>query len=241
MIENSEKSNYESSLNYNSFIFILLSVSFGILLSVIVMPSIVPNLVSSLSGEDPKVFWYLSRGSALVSFVLLWISMVLGLLMTNKLSKSWPGSLTAFAIHEYVSLLGIGFSMFHAIILLGDKYMNFTLKQIMVPFSISGEMFFPIGIGQISLYVWLIIAISFYFRSKIGAKTWRIVHYASFILYLVAIYHSLSAGTDVFNPGIMYFYWLSTTAVIFLLFYRIINSVDKTIRMKLTKINLIQS
>ena len=40
------------------------------------------------AGVEPKAYWYLSRSSAIVAYILLWISMVLGLAITNKLALS---------------------------------------------------------------------------------------------------------------------------------------------------------
>ncbi|MCJ7432540.1 MAG: hypothetical protein MUO77_03540, partial [Anaerolineales bacterium] len=66
---------------------------------------------------------------------LLWLSMALGLGITNKMARLWPGAPATFAIHEYVSLLGMAFALFHALVLLGDHYINFTFAQMLVPFA----------------------------------------------------------------------------------------------------------
>src|SRR5947207_8775577 len=36
---------------------------------------------------------------------LAWLSMAYGVLISNKLARVWPGGPTAFALHEYTSLL----------------------------------------------------------------------------------------------------------------------------------------
>src|SRR5829696_1349756 len=51
----------------------------GAVLAVAAIPTWVPVLGGSLVGAEPKVFWYLSRASAVVSFALLWVSMASGL------------------------------------------------------------------------------------------------------------------------------------------------------------------
>jgi hypothetical protein len=62
----------------------------GMLVLAVVIPNWLPGLTSSLLGESPKVFWYLSRGSAMVAFTLLWMSMVIGLVITNRMARAWP-------------------------------------------------------------------------------------------------------------------------------------------------------
>src|SRR3954451_6246454 len=64
------------------------------------------GIQASLSGAEPHVFWDLSRATAFVAFVLVWLSMVLGLGITNKLARLWPGGPAATDLHEYTSLLG---------------------------------------------------------------------------------------------------------------------------------------
>src|SRR5581483_1549195 len=86
-------------------------------------------LISAMFGAHSA--WYLSRASAFAAYVLLWWSMVLGLTLTNKLARIWPGGPTANDLHEHASLLGLVFGMLHALVLLGDSYIGYTLPQIL--------------------------------------------------------------------------------------------------------------
>ena len=221
---NPEQIEYESTIGLQTFLLVLLAISLGTLAAVVVLPTWLPLRADSLVGKDPKAFWYLSRGSAFVSMSLLWISMALGLLITNKMARIWPGAPASFAIHEYVSLLGLAFAIFHALVLLGDNFIKFTLAQIVVPFSAVGYRPFLTGLGQVGFYVWLLVALSFYVRKQIGPKTWRFIHYISFICYGVALYHGITSGTDTAMPWAQAYYWISGASLLFLLIYRIIIS-----------------
>lgn len=212
----------ESSLSTASLVGFLLAVGVGTLGALLLLPSWVPNLAQTLVGSDPKAYWYLSRGSAFASLGLLWISMVLGLLITNKMARSWPGSPAAFAIHEYVSLLGLAFAVFHGLILMGDHYIHFKIAQILVPFGTTNYHPVWVGLGQIGLYIWAILAISFYVRQFIGAKLWRFLHFASFFTFMTAIFHGLGSGTDSSTPWAQTVYWSLGGSLVFLIFYRII-------------------
>ena len=105
------------AMSLPAFLGMLLAVSFGSLAAALVLPVIVPGLSASLSGNAPHAFWFLSRTSAIVAYLLLWISMCLGLLITNKLARLWPGGPVAFDLHQYTSLLGVAFALFHGLIL----------------------------------------------------------------------------------------------------------------------------
>ncbi|GAB4572789.1 MAG: ferric reductase-like transmembrane domain-containing protein [Anaerolineales bacterium] len=215
----------ESSVNIQSFLLFLFASMLGMLVATLVLPFVLPNMAFSLSGDSPKAYWYLSRGTAFVSLSLLWLSMALGLGITNKMARLWPGMPATFAIHEYVSLLGLAFAAFHAFILLGDHYINFTLLQLFIPFSTTDYRPFWVGIGQIGFYIWLMVALSFYIRPVIGQKFWRLLHYLSFAMYLVGIFHAIFSGTDSSMGWAQNYYWFSAGSLIFLFFVRIVSIV----------------
>ena len=215
---------YESSINIQTFLLFMMAMAVGLLVAVLLLPTWMPNLAFSLGSEEPKAYWYLSRATAFVSLSLLWVSMALGLGVTNKMARFWPGAPAAFAIHEYVSLLGLAFAMFHALIILGDKYVNFTLIQILVPFSTMEYKPFWVGLGQIGFYTWAIVALSFYIRSAIGQKTWRLLHYLSFGMYFLGLLHGMFSGTDTSAAWAQQYYWFSGASLLFLFFVRILNA-----------------
>jgi predicted ferric reductase len=215
----------DSSLSLSSVVWIMVAMGTGALAAAIVIPSWMPQLLTSLLGPDPKAYWYLSRGSAFVALSLLWLSMALGLLITNKVARTWPGVPVSFALHEFTSILGLGFAIFHALILLGDRYIGYTLVQVLVPFSSSYEPVW-VGIGQVGFYAMMIVTISFYMRAHIGQKTWRSLHYVSFLTYLIALLHGITAGSDTSLPWVQQYYWISGGTLLFLLSYRIVANVS---------------
>lgn len=215
----------DSNMTFQSVAWIILAMGIGALAAVVVLPAWMPPLAASLLGPDPKAYWYLSRGSGFVALSLLWLSMALGLAITNKTARTWPGVPVSFALHEFSSILGLGFTLFHALILMGDRYVGYTLVQILVPFSSSYQPRW-VGLGQVGLYTMLIVTISFYLRSRIGQKTWRSLHYVSFITYLIALLHGIAAGSDASMPWAQQYYWVSGGTILFLLFYRIVANVS---------------
>ena len=193
----------------------------GVLVAVAYLPAWQPGLAASILGDSPKAYWFLSRGSALAAYGLLWLSMALGLALTNKLARAWPGGPTAFDVHQYVSILGMGFALFHGLILLGDRFMNFHLAQILVPFSTQGYKPLWVGLGQLAFYLWALITLSFYVRKQMGNKTWRWVHSVSFLTFGLAILHGIASGTDTSTGWASAMYWVSGGILLFLLVYRI--------------------
>ena len=186
-----------------------------------------------LQGETPA-YWYMSRASALLGYLLLWASTVWGLLLSTKIAKSVLSPVLTFSVHEFLSLLGLGFAAFHAFILLGDRYIAFTLRDILLPFSAGFEPLW-VGVGTLSLYLYALITFSFYIRKKIGQQTWRTLHYLTFGLYGMVVAHSLLLGTDSGSTAMQGMYLASAASVLFLVYYRILDSAGRSAKKRAGK------
>jgi predicted ferric reductase len=190
-----------------------------------ILPAFLPGMVESIQSENAKIFWYLSRGSAVTAYVLLWMSMVLGLLLSNRLAKHWPGAAAANDVHQFVSLLGLGLVIFHAVILTGDSYMKLGLAQILIPFSGSTYRPIQVAFGQFAVYIWIIVAASFYVKKRIGIKSWKFIHFFSFVLFLIAMIHGITSGTDSGEIWMQVVYWGSAASVLFLTVNRVLMAI----------------
>jgi predicted ferric reductase len=193
----------------------------GTALALVTIPVWVPVLGGSIAATQPHVYWYLSRASAMVAFVLLWMSMASGLLISNKMARVWPGAFTAFDLHQFTSLLGLGFIFFHIITLLGDKYIGFDLVQLFVPFVDAPYRPLWVALGQIGLYLCILVTFTFYIRRQLGNHLWHVIHFASYGMFAFALLHGLFSGTDSGNVWVLAMYWTSAASLVVLTMYRI--------------------
>jgi predicted ferric reductase len=199
------------------------AVAIGIFLSAIVIPGWVPGMIFSLTGEEPKVFWLLSRATAIFSFVLLWASLAFGLALTGKIAKYFPGTFTANDLHQFISISGLLFGLLHGLLLTGDKYMQINLLQVFIPFSVSSYKPVLVGLGQLSMILWALLILSFYVRKWIGYKTWRAIHFVGYLVFGGSLAHGILAGSDSGSVLMQGVYWVSTASILFLTFYRILS------------------
>jgi len=212
----------EPDIPLKTMLAVLLAYVLGVALAVVILPAWSPALAQSLIGDSPKAYWFLARTSAFAAFGLLWLSMVFGLLLTNKLAQLWPGGPIAINLHQYTSLLGLGFGLFHALILLGDHYIGYTLPQLLIPFA--GQSYEPmsVGMGQIAFYGMALVTFSYYIRRLISKRGWRLLHFASFGVMALALIHGITSGTDSGTPWAQALYWFCGGSVFFLTLYRIL-------------------
>lgn len=197
---------------------LFLAIAIGLSAALLVLPSWLPGLVSSLVGATPTAVWYLVRSSGFVAFGLLWLSMAMGLMLTNKVARAWPGGPTAFDLHQFLSVLGLTFGFIHPLIMLGDQY---SLVQIFVPFGGLGYRTIPVLFGQATLFLMAIVVPSFAMRSVIGQRTWRKLHYLTFPIFVMALAHGVLSGTDSATPFGAGMYWAAASSLIVLAVYRI--------------------
>jgi predicted ferric reductase len=142
-----------------------------------------------------QVMWYITRASGLMAYFLLWFSTAWGLAVSSKIMDRMLHRTFTYDYHQFISLLSIGFVALHVGILMFDRYLPYTLSQILVPF-LSPYRPFWVGLGVISLYLILLVTVTFYIRGRIGTKAFRTIHVLSLVAYVGVAAHALFAGTD---------------------------------------------
>ncbi len=154
------------------------------------------NLISTLFATNSIQFWwYITRAAGLMGYFLIWLSTAWGLVVSSKILDGFLERTFTYDFHEYLSWLGLAFVGVHVIVLMADKYLPYSLWQILIPF-LSPYRPLWVGIGVIAFYLTLLVTITFYLKGKIGAATFRKTHYLSFAAYFGATLHGLYAGTD---------------------------------------------
>lgn len=214
--------NIEPSGRSTTSLFVLSVVAmFGAaFIAAFVSPMGLLGLFASLADPAQHSYWYLSRGSGIVAYMIIWLSTALGLMITNKLARLWPGGPTAVDLHEFTGLLGMVLAVFHVLILLGDHYSGYTLGQLLIPFASDNYRPLWIGLGQLGLYIGIPVTFAFYVRRHIG-QLWRALHYGSFAMFALLALHGLLSGTDSTQPALQAMYALTSASIVALTVYRV--------------------
>jgi predicted ferric reductase len=199
----------------------------GSAVAVVILPSVLPDLAATLLGDQPKAFWYLSRSSGVVAYLALWLSAVLGLTLTNRFARLWAGGPAVADVHQFASLLALALVLFHVIVLLGDRYIGYRIDQVLVPFASTPYEPFWVGLGQVALYLAVPVTFSFYVRSVIGVRAWRLLHYLSFALFALTVAHGLGAGTDSSATPMLGMYLVTCSSIVFLTSYRVLTAAGR--------------
>ena len=162
--------------------------------------------------------WMLIRGSGLVAFVLLAAATVWGLVVSLGVLPRSVKNLTL--VHESLSVGALLAVMVHMAGLLIDDFVEFDLEALLVP-GRSGWRPLAVSWGIVSFYGMVLVIASFYVRKSIGQGQWRAIHYGSFGVFLGALVHGLSAGTDSGHPAVFALYAAAATVVAVLVVVRV--------------------
>jgi len=164
--------------------------------------------------------WYVSRAAGLTAYLLLWAGVVGGLLMSSAWFDGFVHRGRLLAMHETAAIAGLGFAALHALALIPDGWTDLTILHLLVPFTAPFDRSLN-ALGTLTLYLAGIVTVSFWMRSLIGAKTWRLVHFAAFVAWGGALWHGMQLGTDSRTAWVAALYALSALAVCFAVVLRL--------------------
>lgn len=139
--------------------------------------------------------WYLGRGSGVVSLLLLTIVVALGI--ATRSGRPLPGlpRFAVAAVHRAASLTAVTFLAVHVGTLLADPLAGLRLVDVIVPFAGTYRPVW-LGLGTVALDLIGALVVTSLLRQRIGARVWRLVHWAAYAAWPVALLHGLGTGTD---------------------------------------------
>jgi sulfoxide reductase heme-binding subunit YedZ len=144
---------------------------------------------------NSTALWYTTRASGIVALVLLTLTMVLGLAVTNRArARHWPG-FAQQELHRRISMIAMVFLGIHVLTSVLDTFVNVDWLAIVVPFTSSYSRFW-VGMGTVALDLMVAVFISSLLRSRMKPGTWRGIHWLAYGCWPVALAHTFGMGTD---------------------------------------------
>ncbi len=139
--------------------------------------------------------WYITRATGLVALVLLTLSMAFGLLSSVRYQRpAWPRFVT-IGLHRNTTLLALAFTLLHVITTLADSFVPIRVQDVVIPF-ISAYRPLWLGLGAIAFDLLLALTVTSLLRTRMSYSSWRLVHWAAYLCWPVAVLHGLGTGTD---------------------------------------------
>ncbi len=139
--------------------------------------------------------WFLDRSSGFVLLVLFTISLTLGVLATRRTGRGSMSRLLSQDLHVRVTSAALALLVVHVATAVADTYVDISLADVLLPFR-GGYRPFWLGLGTISLDLFLLVLLTTFIRGKLNERAWRIFHALSYIGWLSCLFHAWGTGTD---------------------------------------------
>ena len=162
---------------------------------------------------DPT-FWLVARSTGITAYVLVTASVLAGLVVKSRPFGRAVKTADAVDLHRALAFLGLGMLALHGVALTLDRTVHLSPVALVVP-GVSSYRPLPVALGVVACELAALLVVSFPLRRRIGIRAWRRLHWASYLVFLTATVHGLTAGTDSARPWASGLYLGAVGAVAF--------------------------
>jgi sulfoxide reductase heme-binding subunit YedZ len=142
-----------------------------------------------------QTWWYMSRASGMVAWVVLGITCMWGILLVTRMLKPADRPAWLLDLHRWLGALAVTTTAVHLATLVADSYVHFGWREILVP-QASDWKRSAVSWGVIAFYLMVIIQLSSLMMKKLPRRLWHGIHLLSYVLFAVATVHGVKSGTD---------------------------------------------
>ena len=152
---------------------------------------------------NPQTWWYLSRGSGIVAWVMLAATNLWGILLVTRMLKPVDRPAWLLDLHRWLAALTVITTGVHLGGLVADNYVHFGWREIILPqacqsacWPSGGSKAAAVTWGVIALYILIVVQVSSLMVRKLPRKVWHTIHLFSYVSFFMATVHTVMAGTD---------------------------------------------
>lgn len=142
-----------------------------------------------------RTLWYLTRGTGVVSLLLLTAVVAIGILSTFRWRSHRLPRFVVAGLHRNLTLTAIAFVVVHVVTTIADSFAPIGLKDAVLPF-LSPYRPIWLGLGTVAFDLLLALTATSLLRARVGLRLWRGLHWLAYAAWPIALVHSLGTGTD---------------------------------------------
>ena len=171
---------------------------------------------------DPHLWWYLSRASAIVAWLMLTASVLWGILLATDLFPRWRRTAWLLDLHRWLAGLTSVFVAAHLATLVADSHSGFGARALLVPFASTWRPT-AVALGIIGLYLLVAVEVTSLARKRLPNSWWRAIHVVSYGVFWAVAVHGALAGTDASQALYTVTSLVALAATVFAACYRILS------------------
>ena len=150
-------------------------------------------MILAITGGS--TLWYLSRATGMVSFILLTVTVVLGIVTSLRWQTRTIPRFVIEYLHRNVTLLVLALIAMHVATVVLDGFAPIGWIAAVVPFTSSYRPVW-LSFGALGLDLLLAVGVTSWLRDRVGFRVWRFLHWSAYASWLVVLVHALGTGTD---------------------------------------------
>ena len=150
----------------------------------------------AITAASNHLYWFITRGSGVVTLILLTLTVALGVASVRRVEAAGVPRFVINAVHRNASLFAVVFLAIHVITAVLDTYVPIRIVDAFIPFGAAYRPFW-LGLGAISLDLFLAVLVTSVLRRHIGQRGWRATHWLAYASWPAALLHTLGTGSDV--------------------------------------------
>lgn len=156
--------------------------------------------------NDPHIWWYVTRSSAILAWALMTLSTLWGVLLATRVLRKVDDASRLRDLHRYLGGLGLVMAALHVVSLMLDGWLQFTPLEALVPLQTDYRPW-PVAIGILALYLVVAGYLSGVLHDRLPRAVWKGIHFGNYAAVLLIAFHAGLTGTDVGS------WWYLATAV----------------------------
>jgi len=144
---------------------------------------------------SPQFWWFLTRASGIVAWLMLTASVIWGIVLSTKAFPEQRRPAWLLDLHRWLGGLTVSFVAIHLLALVADNYVSFGLAALFVPFASAWKPV-PVALGVVAFWLLVAAEITSLLMRRLPRRIWRWIHLSSYAVFLLASLHAAFAGTD---------------------------------------------
>lgn len=145
------------------------------------------------------LLWYANRGTGVVLLVVFTLTVLLGVLATDRsMSPWWPRFVTQ-GLHRALAALSVLLLLAHAVSAVVDEYVDIRWWQAVVPFGADYEPVWMAS-GAVALDLTAVVVATSLARARLPHRAWFAVHLTTYLAWAAGVTHGVGIGTDAATP-----------------------------------------
>jgi sulfoxide reductase heme-binding subunit YedZ len=148
------------------------------------------------------LLWYANRGTGVVLLVVFSLTVLIGVLATERGMRPWWPRFVTQGLHRTLAALSVILLATHAVSAVVDEFVDIRWWQAFVPFGATYEPVW-LALGTIALDLTAVVVATSLARSRMPHRAWFLVHLTTYLAWAAGIIHGIGIGTDSPTPWLV--------------------------------------